>query len=291
MEIFILLIIALGIFLALKKTWNKKGSIEPNSPFPKEWRTILITKVTFYNTLSSEEQLHFEFKISEFLLNHKIIGINLKLDITDKILVASSAVIPIFAFPQWRYHNLTEVLLYPDTFNENFEYSGPDRNILGMVGTGYMEGKMILSKPALHLGFSNESDKKNTAIHEFVHLIDKSDGAIDGIPRLLLEKQYTIPWLKLMNVKIEEIYANTSDINPYGGTNRAEFFAVTSEYFFERPQLLSKKHPKLYDLLEEIFDQQMDLKDFNKSKLSIGRNSLCPCDSGLKFKKCCGGSN
>ena len=48
--------------------------------------------------------------------------------------------------------------------------------------------------------------KKNTAIHEFVHLIDKTDGTIDGIPELLLEKQYTIPWIDLIKNKIDEIY-------------------------------------------------------------------------------------
>ena len=117
---------------------------------------------------------------------------------------------------------------------------------------GYMEGKMILSKPALKHGFKNESDKKNTAIHEFVHLIDMTDGSIDGIPSLLLEKQYSIPWIDLINKKIDEIYDGESDINPYGGTNRAEFFSVVSEYFFERPKLLERNHPELYDLLSNL---------------------------------------
>ena len=67
-----------------------------------------------------------------------------------------------------------------------------------------MNGQMILSKPALHLGFANETDKKNTAIHEFVHLLDKADGTIDGIPERLLEKQYVLPWMHLMEKKIEE---------------------------------------------------------------------------------------
>ncbi len=147
---------------------------------------------------------------------------------------------------------------------------------------------MILSKPALKYGFENESDKKNTAIHEFVHLIDKTDGSIDGIPELLLEKQYTIPWLDLINKKIDEIYDNKSDINPYGGSNRKEFFSVVSEYFFERPKLLAKKHPDLYNLLEKIFKQKMDSKSLKRKKIKISRNSPCPCNSGLKFKKCCG---
>ena len=157
-----------------------------------------------------------------------------------------------------------------------------------MVGTGYMNGKMIISKNALRDGFSNETDKKNTAVHEFVHLIDKMDGAIDGVPEVLFQKQYAIPWLDLMKKKIEEIDKNNSDINPYGATNKAEFFAVASEYFFERPMLLQKNHPDLYRSLEKIFNHKMQFRDLFTRKKSIGRNEACPCHSGEKFKKCCG---
>lgn len=278
----------LVIIYIIYKWFNKDKWILPDSPFPGEWRIVLGKKVTFYNSLSQSEKSQFEFKVQEFLLNHKITGINVSVDITDKLLVASSAVIPILAFPDWRYTNLTEVLIYPDMFNEKFETEGTDREILGMVGTGFMEGKMILSKPALHHGFSNETDKKNTAIHEFVHLIDKLDGIIDGIPELLLEHQYTIPWFDLMYKKIDDIYADKSDINPYGGTNTVEFFAVASEYFFERPKLMQKKHPELYSLLEKTFHQEMNSRNLKKKSKHINRNSKCPCGSGEKFKKCCG---
>lgn len=182
-------------------------------------------------------------------------------------------------------------MLYADTFNLDFETEGRGRNILGMVGTGYMNNKMILSQKALRHGFENDSDKKNTAIHEFVHLIDKMDGTIDGIPQLLLERPYVLPWLELMKEKIDEIQARKSDINPYGSTNHAEFFAVASEYFFERPQLLAQRHPELYAILEEIFDQDIDERNLQKMRLDIGRNSPCPCGSGQKFKRCCGRSH
>jgi Mlc titration factor MtfA (ptsG expression regulator) len=292
-SLFIIVILLIGYlvydFAVFKPKYEHKSKWgESGKELPVEWKTILLQKVSFYNSLEAEDKKHFEYKIQDFLANCRITGIDTSIDTTDVLLVASSAVIPIFGFNGWKYHNLYEVLVYPTTFNEKFETDGSDRQILGMVGTGYMEGKMILSKQALHLGFSNETDKKNTAIHEFVHLIDKADGAVDGIPKLLLEKQYAMPWFELINKKISEIYENTSDINPYGGTNQAEFFSVISEYFFERPQLLEKKHPELYILLERIFDQQMVSRNLNKEKLMIGRNSPCPCNSGVKFKKCCG---
>jgi len=92
----------------------------------------------------------------------------------------------------------------------------------------------------------------------------------------------------LFKIGIKNIYSKKSDINPYGGTNKAEFFAVASEYFFERPKLLENKHPELYFLLEKVFNNDMAERKLKMKKAEIGRNSQCPCGSGLKFKKCCG---
>jgi len=286
-KLFLILLAGGILFLLIKKIWAKPRWKVPNDTFPVEWQIILIEKVGFYNSLSKKEKSKFEYRIHEFILNYRITGIDTDVTTSDKLLIASSAIIPIFAFDNWKYSNLYEILVYPDSFNDKFETAGSDRNILGMVGSGYMEGKMILSKSAIRHSFLNSSDKRNTPIHEFAHLIDKSDGVIDGVPTLLLEKQYAIPWLHLIKEKINEINDNKSDINPYGGTNESEFFAVISEYFFERPKLLKKKHPKSYSLLEEIFDQNLSTKNLNK-KYRIGRNSPCPCNSGLKFKDCCG---
>ena len=284
--IFVILIAGFIWFNENRIKWRRWKN--PNKQFPTDWRKILTTKVSYYNNLNAEEKPRFEYKIQEFLQNVRITGISTQINETDRLLVAASAIIPIFAFPTWQYVNLKEVLLYPNQFDDKFQTEGGERRILGMVGTGYMNGKMILSKRALRHGFSNESDKKNTAIHEFVHLIDKADGTIDGIPSNLLEKQYTIPWIDLIQHKIDEIYDGKSDINPYGATNKSEFFAVISEYFFERPKLLKAKHPKLYELLEEIFNQTMTSKVLKKKSKNIGRNDPCPCGGGEKFKRCCG---
>jgi len=283
--------VIVGVFVFKKNKNENVKWLEPIEPFNEDKKFILKNNVAFYNSLSEEEKIKFEYRVQEFLLNCRITGIETSIDVTDKLLVASSAIIPIFGFDEWRYTNIKEVLVYPTMFNKEFETEGSNRNILGMVGTGYMDNMMVLSKQALKHGFENEMDKKNTAIHEFIHLIDKTDGYIDGVPSLLLEKQYTIPWIDLINKKIDEIFDEESDINPYGGTNRAEFFSVVSEYFFERPKLLAKKHPELYELLEKIFNQKMDSRKMKKIKLTIGRNDPCPCKSGLKFKKCCGKIN
>lgn len=249
------LVFFIGLLVALylwKQADKKKlAAIE----IPDNLPAILEKEVSYFRSLPDIDKPRFVDEVKQFLSETRITPIGTTIDDTDRILVAASAVIPIFGFPEWHYTNLTDVLIYKDRFDEEFDTKSRDRNILGMVGSGVMNHKMILSKAALREGFSNKTDKNNTAIHEFVHLLDKADGAVDGIPEALLSKQYTIPWLDLIHRKMKEINEADSDINPYGGTSQTEFFAVASEYFFERPDLLRSKHPKLYSMMEKIFQQ------------------------------------
>jgi len=237
--------------------WQSKKRKNIAFPFPDSYRLILEEKVIFYRSLNDSCKLAFEKRMQQFLDRVRITGIQTEVEPEDRVFVAASAIIPIFAFPNWEYTNLNEVLLYPDSFSKEFELQQEkERPVLGMVGDGAMQHVMILSQPALRQGFTNNTDVHNTAIHEFVHLIDKTDGEIDGIPENLLAKQYTLPWINSMHQTIKEILEGNSDINPYGATNQAEFFAVVSEYFFERPDLLQTKHPELFELLEKIFSQK-----------------------------------
>jgi Mlc titration factor MtfA (ptsG expression regulator) len=251
-SIWILVPIAgLVIYLILRK----KPAKAPTSLNPEE-KTILQEHVAFYQHLDAKQKLKFETKIGDFLNRIKVEGIGVDITAMDRLLIASSAVIPIFGFDGWQYRNLTNVVLYPDTFNKDFEFEGGARNILGMVGTGYMNGQMVLSRSALRAGFSANAGDENTGIHEFVHLLDKSDGATDGVPENLLKHEYTIPWLKMVHQEMHRIEAGKSDINPYAITNEAEFLAVVSEYFFEKPDKFKSKHPELYQILSEMFAQQ-----------------------------------
>jgi Mlc titration factor MtfA (ptsG expression regulator) len=248
--------LVLLIFFISWLFWNRRKKNTPTTIFPESFRTILADKVGFYQSLNEPQKVIFEKRMLDFFARIRITGINVKVEDEDRVFIAASAIIPIFAFENWQYNNLNEVLLYPDSFSEEYELQGGmERPVMGMVGNGPMQHVMILSKPALRDGFLNKAGKHNTAIHEFVHLIDKTDGEIDGIPENLLSKQYTIPWINMMHQMIKEILENDSDINPYGATSQGEFFAVVSEYFFERPDLLQANHPELYKLLEKIFRQ------------------------------------
>ena len=247
--IIILLIIlaCVGYYFSTKK--RKLQRIPDNTVY----KTILERCIPFYQSLNNADKLLFEQKVISFLEGITIEGVGTAVEDTDQVMIASSAVIPIFRLDNWRYSNLTNVILYPDTFDAEFQFEGEGRNILGMVGSGYMNGQMILSRAALTKGFSRSAGKENTAIHEFVHLLDKSDGATDGIPENLLAHDYVLPWLKMIHHEIHKIEEGTSDINPYAATSEAEFFAVAAEYFFQKPEELKHKHPELYEMLFLMF--------------------------------------
>jgi Mlc titration factor MtfA (ptsG expression regulator) len=237
-----------------------KKSVEPvpQVPLTTGYKELLAQHISYYQKLDNTEQLKFEEMIAGFIENVRIEGVGLEVTELDKVLVAASAVIPIFGYQEWKYTNLTNVILYPDAFNNDFQFEGEDdgsRNMLGMVGSGYMNGQMLLSRAALVKGFSASSGKLNTGIHEFVHLLDKADGATDGVPEHLLSHDYATPWLKMMHNEMSRIEKGNSDINPYGATNEAEFLAVASEYFFVKPEQLQNKHPELYEQLSRIFAQ------------------------------------
>ncbi|MBK7376763.1 MAG: zinc-dependent peptidase [Chitinophagaceae bacterium] len=237
--------------------WLQKSKVLVKEPLPFQIKEILEEQVPFYQQLPENKKGSFEERTKQFLAQVKITGVKTRVEDMDRVLIAASAIIPIFNFPGWQYRNLHEVLLYPDSFDHKFEQQGAGRNILGMVGSGALNHVMILSQFELRQAFTNKTGKNNTAIHEFVHLVDKTDGDIDGVPGALLGKKYIIPWLQLMQKEMEFIRDERSDINPYGTTNEAEFFAVVSEYFFERPDFLKQKHPDLYALLLRIFSQPL----------------------------------
>lgn len=227
--------------------------VKPIVFLPENYRELLTDYVKFYRQLGEEAKQRFEKRVEHFLSAVKITGVNAVVEDLDKLLIASGAIIPVFAIPDWQYINLHEVLLYPGAFNEDFDQAGSDRPVAGMVGSGAMQNVMIITKWQLRQGFINEQNASNTAIHEFVHLIDKMDGTFDGIPDIILERKYKEQWKNLMNTTIGQMKTNGSDIDMYGATNPTEFFAVISEYFFEQPDRLKTNHPDLYEMLERIF--------------------------------------
>lgn len=249
--IFVLIaLILLTLFFIFYKRPRKSITL------PENLSEILNEHVSYYKRLNDNNKIRFEEKIKKFLSYVSIDGVDTTVEVLDKLLVAASAVIPIFGFKKWKYENVRSVLLYPASFNrEEFLASGYEKNTLGMIGNGPMQRVMILSKTALRSGYANKESTANTGIHEFIHLLDKEDGAVDGLPEALLNKKRTSEWSKLISENIDMILKERSDFNAYGASNKAEFFAVASEYFFNQPELFKEKHSQLFEWMCLIFEQ------------------------------------
>jgi len=258
MEVFFLIIgittIALWIYFG---TGRRRTNKQPLQDFPASWKTFLENHVRFYMDLSNEDKQIFQKRVQLFLTSKNIEGIDTEIDDTIKLMVASSAIIPTFAFSGYNYPNVSSVLVYPNSFDEQFQtarYKGHKQFISGMVGNRFMNGTVILSRPDLEKAFDGQVHKENVGVHEFVHLLDKEDGAIDGIPEFLLQHRYVGPWLHEVKNEMVRIRKDKSDINPYALTNNAEFLAVVSEYFFSNPKSFQDRHPKLFAFLSSIYN-------------------------------------
>lgn len=255
----IAIIVALLIFSAFLYFLFRPKKEEPLTPFPRDWRLFLNQQVRFFRELSGVDQKRFQRRIQRFLNEVKVTGVDTDVTTEDRLLVASSGIIPTFGFRSWNhYPRLVEVLLYKDSFRRgDFATEGEGRNIGGMVGGGFMSGKLLLSKKSLHHGFRSYGPD-NTGIHEFVHLLDRADGDTDGIPEYFLDNSYLIPWIEMMRTEMVAIERGKSDIDEYALTNQAEFLSVVAEYFFNQPDKFAEEHPKLFSLCEHIFEQDLD---------------------------------
>ena len=271
-----------SFFNKLKQLFISKS----NSTFEmrEEHKNFLFKTVSFYRDLDSLDKQKFELRCASFIQVTEFVGHDIDVSDEDKLLIASGSVILAWGFDQWHYVKVDTVILVSAAFNESAEFGKGDSRITGLVGNQHLQGKMILSQPALHAGFSNDSDKRNVAIHEFAHLIDMADGDCDGLPRQISEAAFCLPWLDLVKKGINNIVQGRSNIRAYGATNQAEFFSVVSEYFFEQPQLLKRKQPDLYNYLAIFYKQN---RASIKTAIRTRKKDPCPCGSGKRYKRCC----
>lgn len=259
-----------------------------SQPFPPQWEQTLQTHVAYFRALTDSDKARFRQMVQVFLDEVRITGIRTDVDDTVRVLVAASAVIPVFGFHDWEYRRLGEVLIYPGSFGEKYQTAGrADENILGMVGLQHLSGVMILSKPSLLESFDNPSSKDHVGIHEFAHLVEKVE-VEHGLPAEVPSKAVNL-WVQYVAKELAHPAQNRSYISNYAYTNEHEFLAVLSEYFFKSPELLHEKDPQLYSLLREMFHQDTRslLRPGSSNRQLYDKNALCPCGSRKKYKQCC----
>lgn len=283
----ILIVVAIVAFQLIRRPTKRRLHVI-GQPFPEAWEATLQSHVEYFRALSEDQKDRFRNLIKVFLDEVQVTGIRVDVDEATRALVGASAVIPIMGFDDFEYSRLGEILIYPGSFDSQYETAADgNANILGMVGTDYLTGVMILSKPSLFAGFENHSDQRNVGIHEFAHLVDRADGDIDGLPPTICPETLD-PWVRWVGEELRRDATPSEHIDDYAFTNKAEYFAVLSEYFFENPARLEQKNPQLYQMMRKMYHQDTKkLLSAVPRRRRVQRNSPCPCGSGEKYKKCC----
>jgi Mlc titration factor MtfA (ptsG expression regulator) len=223
-------------------------------PFPDAWLEFLEQNLPVYTRLSAacREQLH--RYVQWFLAEKRFEGCG-GLEVTDEIRVtiAAQACLLLLNRAVACYPRLRVVLVYPGAYVAGAR----EGNRSVRLGESWGRGQVVLSWDDVKRGGVNFRDGHNVAMHEFAHQLDQEDGAADGAP-ILAERSAYSAWARVLSGEFEKLQRRTAKgrktvMDEYGATNPAEFFAVATETFFEKPKAMRKKHPALYEELRKFY--------------------------------------
>jgi MtfA peptidase len=228
-------------------------------PFPASWRQVLRARWPAFAQLPTDIQLQLKKHAQVLLAEKPFIGCA-GLSVTDemRVLVAMQAALLLLHRPAAYFASLREVLIYPGAFM--VDRTVPDATGLAhsqrraVVGESWQSGRVILSWADVLAGAANPSDGHNVVIHEFAHQLDQETGTANGAPWLGAGAKPYARWAQVMGAEFAALRQRLSNADPavpelfdaYAATDEAEFFAVSSELFFEKPFALSLKHPTLF---------------------------------------------
>lgn len=187
------------------------------------------------------------------------------LDVTDemRVSVAAQACRLTLSLGDDAYQGVKTIYLFPSTYAA----PGGASKAPGVQGGGashrhgeaWLRGPVVLSWDATRRGVANPDDGRNVIYHEFAHKLDMIDGYADGTPPSRNQAAYN-RWLEVAGKEYEYLVSaakrgKNTLLDHYGATNQAEFFAVATELFFERPERLQDRHGALYNCLAEFYAQ------------------------------------
>ena len=236
-------------------------------PFPERWRAILSRNVSLYSRLPPESQQELHGHIQVLLAEKSFEGCG-GLELTEEIRVtiAAHAGLLLLGREPHYYPGLHSVLVYPSAYRApSVEALGGGAVIQGEQerhGESWRRGVVVLAWDAARAGARNADDGQNVILHEFAHQLDSEDGAADGVPYLDRRSDYAA-WARALQPEFERLrkYPEASVLDSYGARNPAEFFAVATEAFFERPHELREKHPELYAELSRFYRLDLAAED------------------------------
>jgi Mlc titration factor MtfA (ptsG expression regulator) len=128
-----------------------------------------------------------------------------------------------------------------------------------LLGESWHRGSVVLSWDDVRHDAADINDGHNLVFHEFAHQIYDSGGKGDDTIVLKSSSSY-IAWARVLQKDYEKLRQATAQrqatlLSKYGATNPAEFFAVVTEFFFEKPKELKEIHPELYNELKQFYQQ------------------------------------
>jgi MtfA peptidase len=234
-------------------------------PAPPTWRVVLERNLPIFTRLPLEDQTELLGHVQVFLAEKKFEGAG-GLELTDEIRVtiAAQACLLLLHRDTDYYPDLLTIIVYPSGYTVEderhvgggvWEEGGEDR--LGHTARGLRA--LVLAWDAARHGALDPSDGENLVLHEFAHQLDFENRGADGTPALATRAEY-LTWARVMSGEFEALRHATrmgaeTLLDTYGATNPAEFFAVITEAFFERPRALKARHPALYAELQRFFRQ------------------------------------
>jgi len=232
----------------LVRRWRRRRLLR--DPIAPAWEAILHARVPFFAGLGAGVRARFLRDLRVFVAEKHWIGAG-GMDITEEVqvVIAAAAVRLTLFLDVDIYNRLTEIIVYPS------HYVHEDRD--GVVfGEAHQWGTVVLSWEAVVAGLENPHDGHDTATHEFAHVLDRQGGAFDGTPELRAREHYRA-WSKVMSHHFLRLRAGKSAerrvLRDYGATNEAEFFAVATEVFFEKPESMKERAPELFEELRLFF--------------------------------------
>ena len=254
-------VLALTYFIGKRLSRRAKRKRLLSTPFPTEWQQIVQKNVPIYNRLpdSLKEQLH--GLVNVFIAEKKFEGCG-GLEITDEIRVtiAAQASMLLLNRRAGYFRKLHTILVYPHTYVARTESHNGTVTVNGQsirLGESWQNGPVVLAWDSVTGGTLNITDARNVILHEFAHQLDQEDGTADGAP-ILEHRSGSLTWARVLSKEYEALQrkkrkGGRAVMSKYGATNPAEFFAVATETFFEKPKQMKKKHPELYDELKNYY--------------------------------------
>jgi MtfA peptidase len=233
-------------------------------PLPPEWSAIIERNVPYVARLPAVDRDELAGHVQIFLAEKKFEGCG-GLAITDEIRVtiAAQACILLLHRPTDYFSKLVSILVYPSTYvvpgGRPMGGGLVDADSQARLGESWVSGVVVLVWDSVLAGAADVHDGHNVVLHEFAHQLDQESGAGDGAPILPRRSMY-VAWARVLGHDFDELVWETRHrhrevIDQYGATNPAEFFAVVTETFFEKPLQLRTRHPALYSELQQFYRQ------------------------------------